>query len=893
MGFGSNLYWVSKGASNWANASNWSASSGGMGGSGIPGSADVAIFDGVSLCVGNCAVDAPVNVSGITTFGGYSGKISQNSFDLTIGVSGLVLAGGLFLGGNASINLNGNFMLSGAAFTSTSGTMSIISGANITFSSGVFNHNNGTINLTASNNTITGNFTFYTLAFKNASGSANVVNIGPNNTLVVINTLSISGSSPVSINGGSIEARGDITLANSSTIGGGTSSLIINGTNNQTLTGQGTSGKGLLLPLTINKPTGILFLSGIISTSNDWVYTLGNVNYGNSKVVFTGTLTISGIFPPFYDVEFLGPATITIVVGNTPVVNGSVYITGTSAVTINSSSAGTSTVDPGSINVFGNITVTNSAFGGGGSATFSIEGAGIHNLTGSGVAGQGALPVVNILCKGGTLNLIGTITSAGNWIYTNGTINPGTSRMVFTGSMGLFGTHTLNDIEIFGNTPGSIYVYPPAVVTASGNLYFTGKSPVVIGTGTIAVKSDIIITNTGVNGGGNGTILINGTGIQNFTSTSTAVQSKLPNVIINKPSGSLNMTGLISATGDWTYINGIVLPNTSTVTLYYNKNITGKSGAGNMDFYNLTLGDNSRRTMLSDISVTNTLALGIGNIDLHGSTCIIKKNSVAAVTYKTGYFISENTGNHSKVSWNVGATLGSYVYPFATAAPSYIPFTFQLTAGDAGYVTISTYPTASNNTPLPVSPDPVSTADPTFDNSGNGVIDRFWQIDKSGATATATLTYTYAAAEVSGGVIGNQANLKAQRYNTTNNSWDKALPNQISNVTNHTVTESGVTLFSPRTLAVPFTPIEIKDMEVVIPNVFTPHNKDGNNDYFVILGNKPNSNLEIYNREGKRIYQSINYNDDWAGDDVSEGVYFYVYKRPDKPAFKGWVQVMK
>lgn len=67
--------------------------------------------------------------------------------------------------------------------------------------------------------------------------------------------------------------------------------------------------------------------------------------------------------------------------------------------------------------------------------------------------------------------------------------------------------------------------------------------------------------------------------------------------------------------------------------------------------------------------------------------------------------------------------------------------------------------------------------------------------------------------------------------------------------------------------------------DVIIPNVFTPNN-DGVNDCFVIDGidNFPDSRLLIYNRWGKRVFYSDNYNSSnyWDAQGHSDGVYFYV-----------------
>jgi gliding motility-associated-like protein len=63
---------------------------------------------------------------------------------------------------------------------------------------------------------------------------------------------------------------------------------------------------------------------------------------------------------------------------------------------------------------------------------------------------------------------------------------------------------------------------------------------------------------------------------------------------------------------------------------------------------------------------------------------------------------------------------------------------------------------------------------------------------------------------------------------------------------------------------------------ISIPNVFTPGN-DGTNDFFVIsnIEDYPNSELVIINRWGNVVYEVTGYKNDWKGDDLQEGVYFY------------------
>jgi gliding motility-associated-like protein len=72
-----------------------------------------------------------------------------------------------------------------------------------------------------------------------------------------------------------------------------------------------------------------------------------------------------------------------------------------------------------------------------------------------------------------------------------------------------------------------------------------------------------------------------------------------------------------------------------------------------------------------------------------------------------------------------------------------------------------------------------------------------------------------------------------------------------------------------------------KNCELELYNIITP-NGDSQNDVFKVKGieNFPNSNMKIYNRWGKKIYESDNYGADdsnlWDGGNEADGVYFYV-----------------
>jgi gliding motility-associated-like protein len=83
--------------------------------------------------------------------------------------------------------------------------------------------------------------------------------------------------------------------------------------------------------------------------------------------------------------------------------------------------------------------------------------------------------------------------------------------------------------------------------------------------------------------------------------------------------------------------------------------------------------------------------------------------------------------------------------------------------------------------------------------------------------------------------------------------------------------------------------------ESTMPNVITP-NGDPMNEYLVFeqMDISKSNVLTIYDRWGKQVYQSINYQNDWNGEGLPRGIYFYIlFNAYDRKKYKGWVQVME
>ncbi len=114
--------------------------------------------------------------------------------------------------------------------------------------------------------------------------------------------------------------------------------------------------------------------------------------------------------------------------------------------------------------------------------------------------------------------------------------------------------------------------------------------------------------------------------------------------------------------------------------------------------------------------------------------------------------------------------------------------------------------------------------------------------------------------------------------------------------------------------------VNILPVRLKVPNVFTPDGADDINQSFVIiLDDNPTDDetgrginaggierpisdyyeshrLVVFNRWGQVVYESKNYENDWEGDKLSEGVYYYVLEcngRTRTDTYKGSVTIIK
>ncbi|WP_158798239.1 gliding motility-associated C-terminal domain-containing protein [Pedobacter sp. L105] len=147
-----------------------------------------------------------------------------------------------------------------------------------------------------------------------------------------------------------------------------------------------------------------------------------------------------------------------------------------------------------------------------------------------------------------------------------------------------------------------------------------------------------------------------------------------------------------------------------------------------------------------------------------------------------------------------------------------------------------------------------------------------------GETTSISIKYNTTAADRSANSVSNTANVSGK-------STGSILVNDISGTEENNDTPTVVLLFNGEVLSP--------------PNLFTP-NGDGTNDLFEIRGlNQYQQNeLVIVNRWGNEVYKMKNYQNNWDGNGLNEGTYYYLLRvkkdaSTDWKTLKGYVTLMR
>ncbi len=370
----------------------------------------------------------------------------------------------------------------------------------------------------------------------------------------------------------------------------------------------------------------------------------------------------------------------------------------------------------------------------------------------------------------------------------------------------------------------------------------------------------------------------------------SGVQLTVQGDIQNQNTSTIENNGIIDLRGHWQNNTGNNCFGTSQGTVILNGTNQNIGGNNSTAFNNLVLWNTGTVTLLNDISVggnyvspSGILDVDKSILDLNSKTLSISNSSVNAITSLSGFILSEDVDNSSKIKWTINNSNGAHTIPFGNANGDVIPLTFNLTSGNAGDVTFSTYATASNNLPLPVLPTAVTHIHNMAgaDNSAN-MVDRFWQIDATG-NPTAALTFTYAASE---NAANGNTNMVAQRWVNPTAGWALPASGQL-NPTSQSVQVNNVTSFGPWAITTSSSPLPIvmltftakaKDNKVICDWV-TATEKD--NDYFNVERSKDGVHFYAVGLVDGAGNSNVPHAYAFTDDNPLQGISYYRIKQTD------------
>ena len=444
----------------WHDNANWSSASGGSGGTTVPGRTDIACFDSGSVV--NAKLNGYVKVKQLKVTGTYNGTIDLNSYELG-SVRNLVIHNGtILLSGNSYLRTWRDFYLYGGGTVTASGSGSrikirnnlhiwgtltapndggsftLLGGFNL-YSSGTFNHNDGTVSMSPRYTGTTGaairidagpgtGRNFYNLT---KSGNKNVTIT--TNDIKIENDLTVKGVGKIRAQSNDISVGGNWSSVNSNNLVAGTGTVIFNGSSSQTI-----NSKSNFYRVTVSNSDVSLQRSTTISNrlkinSGGSLDINGNnltastlVNDGNLQMSGSETLSITTKDTDSGTITYDGTAT-GLIYGNTYYglqLNTSGTVTLNSNLDVNGSltiTDGTLNTGNNNINIAGNWTNNDIFVSGTGKVTFDGTSVIVTGGTGDSndfyditLGGTSAAQSTNAIAIDNDFE----ITSSGTW-YTN------------------------------------------------------------------------------------------------------------------------------------------------------------------------------------------------------------------------------------------------------------------------------------------------------------------------------------------------------------------------------------------------------------------------------------------------------------------------------------------
>ena len=519
----------------------------------------------------------------------------------------------------------------------------------------------------------------------------------------------------------------------------------------------------------------------------------------------------------------------------------------------------------------------------------------LENVQGDTLAMTGNLSLINGLFR---------VTETGSAVrFASAPTIPSTAGLELNGGTITPGNYSITNNGVFRMTVNSSNV--TLGNTAGNSLTTTGSSSLMeVYGGNLSIASQLIVANgssfyfddSNSNSQPN-SITLNALGTASNTSAVFDINSSSR---MSLGSGKMILHKANTGTGeDVKIISGVSKTITGGTFQFGDATTPANQTFGVMDstvaFNNVSINTTNNPIVRMDsriaLNSSGILALSSGIWKLNSDTLTINNTSNSAISRTTGNILAESSNNKGAINWHIPIDNQPHVFPFGTKYGGYIPFSFSGTGGTSAWVKVATYSpqtdTASHR-PLPSSPTNVTHIRNIagLDDSLN-MVNRFWQIDVTGGSPVATVKFYYAGNEIP---ANNTAGLRAQRWNNSNTGWVQPtiIGTQTADGTNFWVQVTGVSTFSPWTLAKASSPLPIELLSFTAINeqnrfVRTEWTtaSEVNNDYFEVERSQDGKNFDIIGRvPGNGNTNSIH---NYQFDDNSpfSGLSYYKLKQTD------------
>lgn len=361
----------------------------------------------------------------------------------------------------------------------------------------------------------------------------------------------------------------------------------------------------------------------------------------------------------------------------------------------------------------------------------------------------------------------------------------------------------------------------------------------------------------------------------------------------------------IDIEGNWIVQGtGSFVPGTEVVT--FSSSIADQyvylNTPANCVFYQFDVDKSSGDVILqSDAEVSRQIDLYSGGVSLSSNELYLSGatnsiNSFMDGGSYSGYIVSESSDNAGIFKRNYGTSATKY-FPLATSTGASLAMIITNNnsgVDNLGDVSIATYPTVGNNTPLPTSPQAVShlTRDVLTSDVHGQLVDRFWQIDASGTVNDVDITFTYV------DDAWDSFEMTAQRWN--GGDWDHSPVVSSHNTTDNTVTVENITAFSPWVVVKKDwqLPIELLSFDANLNGKVVDLNwvttNEYNNDYFEIERSLNLNNVEIVGRLGAVGFSNSEIVYSMTDEKPYTGVSYYRLKQTDfdgTSTYSDWVAI--